>query len=109
MDSCFSIEHRFSAFRDDLDAVDERRGFVGGLIEAGRIEGAAPPLSLPRALGTRIEEVVPHSDPERYALLYGAIWRVLHGERALLDVASDPLVHRAILEAIASMASRAPQ
>src|SRR5262249_33667119 len=33
-------------------------------------------------------------DPERYALLYQLIWRVRQGERALLDVASDPLVHR---------------
>ena len=37
---------------------------------------------------------MPHRDPERYALLYALIWRVLHGERGLPDVASDPLVHR---------------
>ena len=54
----------------------------------------APPLVLPRALGTLVGQVVPHSDPERYALLYRALWRILHGERDLLDVASDPLVHR---------------
>jgi DNA polymerase len=41
-----------------------------------------------------IVDVVPHRDPERYALLYTLIWRVLHGERSLLEVASDPLVHR---------------
>src|SRR5262249_1445277 len=29
-----------------------------------------------------------------YALLYTLVWRVTHGERALLEVASDPLVHR---------------
>jgi uracil-DNA glycosylase len=38
--------------------------------------------------------VVPHRDPERYALLYELIWRILHGERRLLEVSSDPLVHR---------------
>ena len=54
----------------------------------------APPLSLPRRLGELIGEVVPHSDPERYALLYEAIWRATHGERAILEVASDPTVHR---------------
>ncbi len=54
----------------------------------------APPLSLPRELGQTIAEVVPHSDPERYGLLYGVIWRVTHGERAALQVASDPIVHR---------------
>jgi DNA polymerase len=41
-----------------------------------------------------IEPVVCHRDPERYALLYGLVWRVLNGERDLLEVASDPLVHR---------------
>ncbi len=54
----------------------------------------APPLLLPRPVGELIAAIVPHRDPERYALLYGLIWRVLHGERALLEVASDPLVHR---------------
>jgi DNA polymerase len=41
-----------------------------------------------------IAGVVQHRDPERFALLYGLIWRVLRGERHLLEVASDPLVHR---------------
>ena len=54
----------------------------------------APPLRLPRRLGELIAEVVPHRDPERYGLLYQAIWRVTHGERELLEVASDPTVHR---------------
>ena len=54
----------------------------------------APPLLLPRAVGALVAEVVPHSDPERHALLYRLIWRIVRGERALLDVASDPLVHR---------------
>ena len=56
--------------------------------------GAAPAVVLPRALAELIEAVVCHSNPERYALLYQAIWRVLCGERQLLEVASDPLVHR---------------
>jgi DNA polymerase len=54
----------------------------------------APPVPLPRALAERIRLVVCHRDPERFALLYAAVWRTLHGERHLLDVASDPLVHR---------------
>lgn len=54
----------------------------------------APPLSLPRAFGGLARQVAPHSNPERYALLYRALWRLLNGERSLLDVASDPLVHR---------------
>ena len=54
----------------------------------------APPIALPRAVNGLIALVVCHREPERYALLYALIWRVLHGERALLEVASDPLVNR---------------
>jgi uracil-DNA glycosylase len=57
-------------------------------------EVGAAPLRLPRPVATLIETVVCHRDPERYGLLYGLIWRVLHGERELLEIASDPLVHR---------------
>ena len=52
------------------------------------------PLRLPRAVTELIPMVVPHRDPERYGLLYALLWRVLHGERALMEVLSDPLVHR---------------
>ena len=31
---------------------------------------------------------------ERFALLYELLWRITHGERELLSIASDPLVHR---------------
>jgi DNA polymerase len=55
---------------------------------------AAPPVPLPGAVAELIRLVVCHRDPERFALLYRLVWRVRHGERALLEVASDPLVHR---------------
>ena len=35
-----------------------------------------------------------HRDPERFALLYTLLWRLTHGEKSALKVASDPLVHR---------------
>jgi probable DNA metabolism protein len=60
----------------------------------GEAQGDAPPISLPRAISELIGLVVCHREPERYALLYQLVWRVLNGERELLDVASDPLVHR---------------
>ncbi len=75
----------------------------GDLFGEGRVE-AAPPVGLPRALGELIQQVVCHSDRERYALLYAAIWRVLNGERTLLEVQSDPLVHR--LEGMAKSVRR---
>lgn len=60
----------------------------------GGAAGEAPPISLPRSLTEMIGRVVCHRDPERYALLYQLVWRVLNGERELLDIATDPLVHR---------------
>ena len=51
-------------------------------------------MPLPRALTELIRLVICHRDPERHALLYEAVWRTLHGERHLLEVATDPLVHR---------------
>jgi Domain of unknown function (DUF4130 len=59
-----------------------------------KVDASAPPLLLPRSVRECITEAVPHRDPERYALLYALIWRVLRGERGLPEVASDPLVHR---------------
>jgi DNA polymerase len=56
--------------------------------------GEAPAVSLPRPVADLIALVACHRDPERYALLYQLVWRVLNGERALLEVASDPLVYR---------------
>ncbi len=61
------------------------------------VSGEAPPVPLPRKIGELIEIAVCHRDPERYALLYALVWRVLGGERELLSVHSDPLVHRLAL------------
>ncbi|TPW26550.1 UdgX family uracil-DNA binding protein [Pararhizobium mangrovi] len=62
--------------------------FAGEGTQEGR------PIALPRAVGDLVRLVVCHRDPERYALLYDLVWRVTHGERHLLEVMSDPLVHR---------------
>ncbi|WP_246179819.1 UdgX family uracil-DNA binding protein [Microvirga thermotolerans] len=61
---------------------------------AGRAKDGAPPVLLPRAVGEIVGLVVRHRDPERYALLYQLVWRVLNGERDLLRIPGDPLVHR---------------
>lgn len=53
-----------------------------------------PPLTLARVAADLIRLVICHRDPERYALLYRLVWRLLHGEPALLEVPSDPLIHR---------------
>jgi DNA polymerase len=55
---------------------------------------AGDPLNVPAGFVRLAEDVICHSDPERLALLYELLWRLTHGERALLKVAADPLVHR---------------
>ena len=94
-----------AARRAQPEAISWTAGGEADLFGAGE-RGAdnAPAVGLPRALGELIRLVVCHSDRERYALLYAAIWRVLNGERALLDVQSDPLVHR--LEGMAKAVRR---
>lgn len=54
----------------------------------------APPLRLPASAGGLIGSVVCHRDEARFGLLYELVWRLVGGERALLEVANDPLVHR---------------
>jgi DNA polymerase len=58
------------------------------------VAGEAPAIGLPRAVADLVRLVVCHRDPQRYALLYTLIWRIRHGETALLAVPSDRLVHR---------------
>ncbi len=35
-----------------------------------------------------------HRDPDKWSLLYQALWRLTHGEPHLLVMATDPLIHR---------------
>ena len=79
---------------DDVLFDSEAAPTLGGFTEAAASSGGAPPVLMPRAVQELIEQVVCHHDPERYALLYRLVWRALHGERHLLEVASEPLVHR---------------
>ena len=74
------------------EVVFESAGQAG--LFGGEVGPEALPLSLPRRLGELVSEVVPHREPERYGLLYDVIWRVVGGDRGLLEVASDPVMHR---------------
>jgi probable DNA metabolism protein len=69
-------------------------GDLFGEVSIGTADAGAPSIALPRGVGDLIQLALCHTDPERFALLYQLVWRVLHGERALLEVQSDPLVHR---------------
>ena len=102
-------------YRVDLtrdEAFEEFRDAARGLIGAGiapadvvwrvgadLLAGAPAPhgtasFSVPAAYMPLAEAVACHNDPERFALLYELLWRITHGERELLSIASDPLVHR---------------
>jgi DNA polymerase len=61
------------------------------------VAGNGAACVLPRGVVELIQNAVCHRDPQRYALCYALLWRVHQGERALLEVASDPLVHRLLM------------
>jgi uracil-DNA glycosylase len=104
----------YSVVLNEPDSIDEFRNAVRSLIgasalpdsvawhvgETGDLFGQAPPargaqpISIPAAYLPLAEDVICHRDPERFALLYRLLWRIRHGERALLLVETDPLVHR---------------
>jgi len=64
-----------------------------GLFGTPPPEGEAPML-LSRRFVALAQDVACHSDADRWAVLYQAIWRLRMGERDLFEVAADPLVHR---------------
>lgn len=56
-------------------------------------EGAAT-ARVPRRFVELAALVIRHRDPERFALLYRALWRLAHGEPSLLAVPTDPDARR---------------
>ena len=75
------------------DQVQWQVGGAGDLFDA-----AAPPptpathpvvTSVPRAFMSLADTVLAHSDPRRHAVLYRMLWRLAHGERNLLQIATD--------------------
>src|ERR1043165_8735170 len=97
---------REDAFEEFRDAA---RGLVGADLPPAKVtwrvrdgdllNGSPPPhaiatFSVPAAYVRLAENVLCHRELERFALLYDLLWRITHGERELLSIASDPLVHR---------------
>jgi probable DNA metabolism protein len=73
------------------DRVVWDAGGTSSLFEAVDLREGTPVL-LPRRVLSMTKLVVCHRDPEKYALLYTLIWRLLRGEPHLLEVHSDALV-----------------
>jgi len=53
-----------------------------------------PSFAVPRAFVELAEIAIRHRDAERFALLYRTLWRITHGEPALMQVATDPDILR---------------
>jgi probable DNA metabolism protein len=51
-------------------------------------------LKVPKSFIDLATRVVCHSDPERWSLLYRALWRISHGEHELMQIMVDPDIHR---------------
>lgn len=64
----------------------------------------APVFNVPAAFLQLANKVACHRDSAKWELLYLALWRLAAGERYLLSVATDPLVHR--LQTMAHQVSR---
>ncbi|WP_428394746.1 UdgX family uracil-DNA binding protein [Lichenicoccus sp.] len=56
----------------------------------------ASAFAVPRPLVELAQTVIQSSDPQRFALLYGLIWRVRQGERAIMQDTADPQLDRAL-------------
>ncbi|TDH59850.1 DUF4130 domain-containing protein [Dankookia rubra] len=52
-------------------------------------EAAPVTASVPRAFLEQVEVAIRHRDPERFALLYRILWRIVRGEHGLMQVATD--------------------
>lgn len=52
-------------------------------------------MSVPSAFLDLASAVLCHRDPQRHALLYQILWQLCESGPALLDRATDPLIHRA--------------
>ena len=72
-----------------------------------RAERAASAIRVPRAFVDLARRVAAGRDPGRWALLYEALWRIVHESRDLLTDDADPLVRRLTLMAHDPRAPRA--
>jgi uracil-DNA glycosylase family protein len=74
---------------------------VTWLASSNDLFGETPPpdvkiskFTVPGAYVELARDVLLHRDPQRFALLYELLWRLLTEDRMLLSIFSDPLVYR---------------
>ena len=76
------------------EQVQWQTGLQHDLLPAVEDPAPGPPASptvgrVPRDFILLAALVLAHSDPHRHSFLYRLLWRLLHGERALLRIATD--------------------
>lgn len=74
---------------DAVEFVDDACATMLFADDAALTQSASPPR-VPRSFVEKAERAACHRDPRRWALLYRILWRVAHGEPALLEVPTDP-------------------
>jgi uracil-DNA glycosylase family protein len=84
-----------------LIAAKARPRDVTWTTSADDLFGEAPPpdvkipkFTVPGAYVELARDVLLHRDPQRFALLYEMLWRLLNDDHMLLAIFSDPLVYR---------------
>ncbi|HEX8387790.1 MAG TPA: UdgX family uracil-DNA binding protein [Sphingomonas sp.] len=80
-------------FVGQATGTHESNTFVGTPEAGAPTPAANPGFSVPRAFIDLARDVVPANDPERFGLLYTALYR-LRREPKLMDDGADPLIRR---------------
>lgn len=107
VDPPWSLEAWRNAARLALQAevapeqLDWLQGDAGGLLDAPSLTHAKPSpsattVAVPKDFVELAATCLCHRDPQRIPLLYRMLWRITHGERALLSNPADPDVIRAM-------------
>jgi probable DNA metabolism protein len=104
---CLQQPDSFEEFRDaarDLIAADVEPEDVAweiggeadlfGQASAPPSRANTPSFSVAASYVELAKDALCHRDPQRFALLYTLLWRLTHGEKSVLMVEADPLVHR---------------
>ena len=77
-----------------VDAQSAQSSLDGLTSEPVTDPSARRAIAVPRAFVGQAKLAACHRDPSRWALLYAVVWRLTHGERALLADALDRDVRR---------------
>ena len=84
--------NRRQPFLGFADADARSQAMLGEYPTEPLFDGAL--VKVPRRFLRLAERVAAHRDERKWDLLYQALWRLAHGERHLLELETDDLVHR---------------